>query len=87
VMSEVFLAAFRNRRRHDTGRDDARPTAPTRQTIMPSVSTDPRSVAVSGRGHHIVGTMANRPDPAAGAPAGLPSPGARGRAMTLRLAR
>ena len=25
VMSEVFLAAFRNRRRYDTGRDDARP--------------------------------------------------------------
>jgi len=25
VVSEVFLAAFRNRRRYDTGRDDARP--------------------------------------------------------------
>jgi RNA polymerase sigma-70 factor (ECF subfamily) len=25
VMSEVFLRAFRNRRRYDTGRDDARP--------------------------------------------------------------
>ena len=25
VMSEVFLAAFRNRRRYDTGRNDARP--------------------------------------------------------------
>ena len=25
VMSEVFLVAFRNRRRYDTGRDDARP--------------------------------------------------------------
>jgi RNA polymerase sigma-70 factor (ECF subfamily) len=25
VMSEVFLAAFRNRQRYDTGRDDARP--------------------------------------------------------------
>ena len=25
VMSEVFLAAFRNRRRYDTARDDARP--------------------------------------------------------------
>ena len=25
VMSEVFLAAFRNRRRYDTGREDARP--------------------------------------------------------------
>jgi RNA polymerase sigma factor (sigma-70 family) len=25
AMSEVFLAAFRNRRRYDTGRDDARP--------------------------------------------------------------
>jgi RNA polymerase sigma factor (sigma-70 family) len=25
VMSEVFLAAFRNRRRYDAGRDDARP--------------------------------------------------------------